>query len=72
MTMAELEQLMPAVDARARELSRTPFWSEELNDSDQYADVSFELECVALSEIAQIDQDVAYELLCQYYENETL
>ena len=72
MTTAELEQLMPQVDVRVNQLARTPFWNEELNDPDQYADVSFELECVALSEIAQIDQDVACELLCQYYENETL
>ena len=68
MTMTELERLMPAVDARARELSRSPFWNYELGDPDQYADTSFEIEIVALSQIAQIDQDVAYELLCQYYE----
>ena len=72
MTMTELERLMPAVDARARELSRSAFWNEELGDPDQYADVSFEVECVALSEIAQIDVNTAYSLLCQYYENETL
>ncbi len=72
MTMTELEQLMPQVDVRVNQLARTPFWNEELNDPDQYADTSFEIECVALSQIAQIDINTAYSLLCQYYENETL
>ena len=72
MTMLELERLMPRVDARAIELARTTFWNEELGDPDQYADTSFEIECVALSQVAQIDVNTAYSLLCQYYENETL
>lgn len=69
MTTAELEQLMPAVEARASELARSPFWNDELSDSDQYADTSFEIECVALSQVAQIDVNTAYSLLCEYYEN---
>ena len=50
-----------------RPLCASPTITYELGDSDQAADVSFEIEIIALSEIAQIDQNVAYELLCQYY-----
>ena len=69
MTVQELERLMPQVEALAKKFSRCEPWASELEDPDICtATVEFAIECEALSRIAKIDINDAFELMEQFNE----